>query len=80
MRLQDQVILITGSTTGIGAAMARRFVTEGARVILHGRDTARGEALRQELGPLYTVILENEGGEQEHIHRQIRKGLWQTLK
>lgn len=53
MRLKDQAILITGSTTGIGAAMARRFVAEGARVILHGRDehdTPRGEALRAELG------------------------------
>ena len=49
MRLQDQVILITGSTTGIGEHMARRFVKEGARVILHGRDAARGEALRKEL-------------------------------
>ena len=50
MRLQDQVILITGSTTGIGEHMARRFVKEGAKVILHGRDAARGEALRKELG------------------------------
>ncbi|HBJ82455.1 MAG TPA: short-chain dehydrogenase [Verrucomicrobiales bacterium] len=50
MRLQDQVILITGSTTGIGEFMARRFVAEGAKVILHGRDSARGEALRKELG------------------------------
>ena len=50
MRLQDQVILITGSTTGIGEFMARRFIKEGAKVILHGRDAARGEALRKELG------------------------------
>ena len=50
MRLQDQIILVTGSTTGIGAAMARRFVQEGARVIVHGRDATRGEALRLELG------------------------------
>ncbi len=50
MRLKDQVILITGSTTGIGEYMARRFVAEGAKVILHGRDAARGEALRKELG------------------------------
>ncbi len=50
MRLQDQVILITGSTTGIGEHMARRFVKEGAKVILHGRDAARGAALRSELG------------------------------
>ena len=50
MRLQDQTILITGSTTGIGEFMARRFVREGARVILHGRDADRGAALRAELG------------------------------
>jgi len=50
MRLQDQVILITGSTTGIGEHMARRFIQEGAKVILHGRDAARGQALLKELG------------------------------
>ena len=50
MRLQDQVILITGSTTGIGEHMARRFIKEGAKVILHGRDAARGQALLKELG------------------------------
>jgi NAD(P)-dependent dehydrogenase (short-subunit alcohol dehydrogenase family) len=57
MRLQDQVILITGSTTGIGAAMARRFVAEGACVILHGRDVARGEKLREELGAENTAFI-----------------------
>jgi len=57
MRLHDRIILITGSTTGIGAAMARRFVEEGARVILHGRDAARGESLRRELGADRTAFL-----------------------
>ncbi len=56
MRLQDQVILITGSTTGIGEHMARRFVKEGAKVILHGRDAARGAALRRELGDDVTAF------------------------
>lgn len=50
MRLRDKVILITGSTAGVGAGMARRFVREGARVLLHGRDAARGAALLAELG------------------------------
>lgn len=57
MRLQDQVILITGSTTGIGAAMARMFVNEGAKVILHGRDLARAQALRAELGLANTAFV-----------------------
>jgi NAD(P)-dependent dehydrogenase (short-subunit alcohol dehydrogenase family) len=56
MRLKDKIILITGSTTGIGAAMARRFVEEGARIVLHGRDEARGQALREELGRDRTAL------------------------
>jgi NAD(P)-dependent dehydrogenase (short-subunit alcohol dehydrogenase family) len=60
MRLADQVILITGSTTGIGASMARRFVAEGAQVILHGRDRERGEALRQELGHDRTAFIQGD--------------------
>ncbi len=50
MRLQDKVILVTGSTTGIGEAIARRFVAEGARVLVHGRDSQRGQALVAQLG------------------------------
>jgi NAD(P)-dependent dehydrogenase (short-subunit alcohol dehydrogenase family) len=66
MRLADQVILITGSTTGIGAAMARRFVAEGARVILHGRDTTRGEVLREELGPDRTGFISGDLADEIH--------------
>ena len=50
MRLRDKVILITGSTTGIGEAMARRFVSEGARVVIHGLERSLGEAVVADLG------------------------------
>jgi NAD(P)-dependent dehydrogenase (short-subunit alcohol dehydrogenase family) len=49
-RLKDKAIIVTGSTTGIGEAMARRFVAEGARVLVHGRDRERGQKLVDELG------------------------------
>ena len=48
MRLKDKVILVTGSTTGIGEAIARRAVAEGARILIHGRDEERGRALASE--------------------------------
>lgn len=51
MRLRDKVIIVTGSTTGIGEAVAQRCVAEGARVVVHGRDRARGEGLTAVLGP-----------------------------
>jgi 3-oxoacyl-[acyl-carrier protein] reductase len=38
--LKNRVALITGSSRGIGAAIAKMFAQEGAKVALHGRDAA----------------------------------------
>jgi NAD(P)-dependent dehydrogenase (short-subunit alcohol dehydrogenase family) len=50
MRLKDKVILVTGSTTGIGEAIAKRVLAEGGRVIFHGRNAERGRELAKEGG------------------------------
>jgi NAD(P)-dependent dehydrogenase (short-subunit alcohol dehydrogenase family) len=48
-RLDDKVTLVTGSTKGFGAAIARRFAAEGAKVIVTGRNRDAGEQLEGEI-------------------------------
>jgi NADP-dependent 3-hydroxy acid dehydrogenase YdfG len=49
------IVLVTGASSGFGAAIARRFVREGHRVIAAARRTDRLAALAQELGPSLTT-------------------------
>ena len=49
-RLTGKVAVITGATSGIGAATARVFAREGASVVLSGRAVDRGTELAGELG------------------------------
>lgn len=52
MRLPDKVIIITGSCTGIGQAIAERCVAEGAQVVVHGlpQENVEGKAIVSGLG------------------------------
>jgi NAD(P)-dependent dehydrogenase (short-subunit alcohol dehydrogenase family) len=59
MRFQDMVVVITGGGGGIGKAAARRFLDEGARVVLSGTRRSVLEAAQAELDP---------AGERTDIH------------
>jgi len=56
MRLKDQVIIVTGSCTGIGKAIAERCVAEGACVVIHGLEKELGEKVAADLGKDKAVL------------------------
>ncbi len=64
MRLEGQVALITGGTSGIGDATAVLFAREGAAVAITGRNTERGEQLVE------TIVA--NGGEALFIRADVR--------
>jgi NAD(P)-dependent dehydrogenase (short-subunit alcohol dehydrogenase family) len=50
MRLKDKVVLVTGSTSGIGEGMVRLFAKEGARAIVHGMKIEDAKKSAEEIG------------------------------
>jgi meso-butanediol dehydrogenase / (S,S)-butanediol dehydrogenase / diacetyl reductase len=55
MRLAGKRVIITGGSTGIGAAVARRFLEEGARAAVWCRNPENAAAIAQELPKLSDV-------------------------
>ncbi|MEU1431234.1 SDR family NAD(P)-dependent oxidoreductase [Nocardia sp. NPDC005746] len=62
-RFENKVVVITGATSGIGAAAARLFAAEGARVAFCGRRVDRGRAVEREIRAA--------GGEATYIHADV---------
>ena len=75
--LKDKVVIVTGASGGIGSAIARAFVREGARVVLHYRgNRAIAEALQRELKDADAVIVRADLTQEPEVKRLIA----QTVK
>jgi len=75
MRLQNKVIIITGSTTGIGKAIAIRCAAEGAKIVVHGLEADWGKEVVEQLGKDKAVLhiedLSNEGTPQHLVQLAV---------
>jgi NAD(P)-dependent dehydrogenase (short-subunit alcohol dehydrogenase family) len=74
-RLHDKRCLIVGGTTGLGLAAARRFLEEGAAVVVAGRSAVKGTralATLQSVGPAEFVACDaSDPGQVEGLFAQI---------
>ncbi|MHA7833082.1 MAG: SDR family NAD(P)-dependent oxidoreductase [Algiphilus sp.] len=70
-QLANKVAIITGGARGMGAATVRRFVAEGARVVIADILDTEGQALEQELGPEVARF----------VHHDVREETsWETVR
>lgn len=77
MRLKSKVIIVTGSTTGIGKAIALRCAIEGASVVIHGLEETWGKEVVNKIGNEKAVLhiedLGNEGAAERLVQLALER-------
>ena len=71
--LRDQVALITGSSRGLGLALAREFARRGCRLVLCARDAAELERARSDVAPfgIDVLVLTCDVTDREQVGRMV---------
>lgn len=79
-QLEGRVAVVTGGGQGIGAAIARSFVREGARVVIAERRADKGQEVADALGDA-AVFLQTDVGVKEDNERMIAEAIdrWGTI-
>ena len=75
LKLDKKVVLITGGSRGIGKAISKLFVDEGADVVITSKNQKKLQQTSKELGNLFFVAgdIKNENDVKNVINKTIRK-------
>ncbi len=81
LQLKGRRALVTGSSSGIGEAIARMLAQEGAAVVVHGRNRDRAEAVANAIGAAGVAIgsLSSDEGAAT-VHTEAREALGGTIE
>jgi NAD(P)-dependent dehydrogenase (short-subunit alcohol dehydrogenase family) len=74
---EGKAALITGGTAGIGLAIAERLARDGARVVVTGRDDARGRAAEERLGAGARFVAA-DAADEDDVERSVGAALATT--
>ena len=72
--IEGKVAVVTGGASGIGAAACRRFVAEGAKVVIGDLDGDRAQTLAAQLGAT-ALGVQFDAGDTEQVKRLIEQGV-----
>ncbi|NCD68357.1 SDR family NAD(P)-dependent oxidoreductase [Mucilaginibacter agri] len=71
LKLNGKRALITGSSSGLGEAIARSLAAEGVSVIVHGRDQERAKAVAESIGAAYVLGDLTTDGDADKITQEV---------
>lgn len=71
--LENKIALVTGSTRGIGRAIALSFAKNGATIVVNGRDEERGKSVVEEIKALgrESIFVRADVGDQEQVNNLV---------